>query len=210
MNKTLLNFLAILLIIGAVLALHALGKRFVFSDKGQVNAQKAETKAEAANQNTGPAAPVKAIPAATLEPLQNATGTPKTPAEDIKDEKARAAEPTAAAAQSEKPVTRKHATVNRRASSARAGRTGSTEDHYYSVENLDNEQARRRYLETSKVKGATKTAPETRTATYNTYTMPEPAPQRNLQSYAQDDLDGAAAREQYRKKNEELSSAKLK
>ncbi len=179
-RSTVLNFLAILLVIGVVLALHAASKNFIFPKTPPVaQAQTEDTSAA----NTAEAAIVE------LEPAPD-------PAPTL----APAPEAEKPAAMEEKPAPKKRVAAAGKNRATRTRQSRWSEDQSYGVENLDGESSRRRYLESNKDSSGS----------YSTYTMTESPPETVSRAYAYDDLDGAAARAQYRKETERLSKANLK
>ncbi len=175
-----LNFLAILLIIGVVLALHAANKKFFFSKTPAV------TQAQPEDMNA----------ANTAEPEI----VELKPAPDPAPTLAPAPEAEKPAAIEEKPAPKRRVAAVGKSRATRTRQSRWSEDHSYGVENLDGESARRRYLESNKDSSGS----------YSTYTMTESPPEPVSRTYAYDDLDGAAARAQYRKETERLSKANLK
>jgi len=198
-RSTLFNFIIILVIAGAILALHRAGRRFLH----QPGAATAEAFYD--DHSDAEAQPV-AIHTMTepgyIDETEVHNEDRTAPHDEEAQQKQEQEDNTASAQEPPPPPSRE---VKRTGTLHRARETSWAEDRRFSVDALDNQQTRRRYQELNKglapVESHKQPEPEKRAS----YTAPEQQPRQS-----NDELDSEAARDYYRKQNTKLSKSPIR
>jgi len=234
-RSTLINFAAILVIFGVILILHKSGSDLLApGDDADAAAASIATDTEQVTEaaNAEEPAIVEKETYATVDMPDGETVTetkeihalPALAPIEIEEEVEVKAEAEAEAefevkvkvegAEAEKPkvAAKPRVTTRRRGRLYRVRRSSHAADREYSVEALDNEAARRRYMEASRRPIESDLALESRGAasTRGVYTSIETPAHYSDRTYAYDDLDGTNARKRYREQNEKLSTVDLR
>ena len=221
-RSTLVNFFAILLIFGAVLALHKASKEFAFFGSteeertpatGALATETIETESPAVQPIAATvSAEVPSLPAiAMAEPLTAETDIEVEAKPAVADAEVEAeSEPAQTTAPEEEPKVQAATRPARRTTRhtgrlMRARRNDYAADRAYGIELLDNQSARRSYREQNRAAARSTRDYEKGVSTQAVYTMPEEPAAPSHPIYAYDDLDSEAARQHYNAENKMLS-----
>ena len=199
-RSTIVNFLAILLVFGAVFALHTASKSFFSSG---------DTEEERTPATPPTVQPIAATVSAEVPSLPAiAMAAPATAETDLEVETE--PEPAQATAPKEKPKVQavrpaRNTTRRRTGRLMRARRNDYAADRAYGIELLDNQSARRSYQEQNRATAKSDVDYAHSVNRQAIYTMPEEPTRSSHPTYAYDDLDGEAARQHYNAENKRLS-----